>query len=516
MIGPLFKTFLEVLDRNGRAFLFLNIILMLTSSYLMSRTPVIFQKFIDSAGKDLMSNDTLILLFLCGSSYFLSSLLRDLQLYTYGFVDKSVSLNLGRNIFPIAMGQEFGNGVSFSDFLINFQSLFTLLIFTLIPTALDILFILFSFKIMFSSRLGVVFLVFILGYILISVFLTNRIGVWQKKFFSMQALSFAQLGTYFQAHKLFKRLNAYDFIPGAYQRTFSDNLDVKLSIGLKRSCLANFVNFWVAVFFITVFAVAIRDLRVSGGSHSLLIPIEAFFFQTLRRLEIFVRAYRDAVNSFLSLKVYAPWILFRGRGEKLFGGCDPMREFQLQQGMTVVYGPTGSGKTTFLNHFFDKEKAKGTRVLYVGQTEDFFKGTLLENLTIGRSVSLPELEHFVKALNLENVVQRLPDGLNTLINYDTHLISGGEKQRFALLRALIRKSELILLDEVTSAQDPQNEDLVLKVVKQRSLVTPVLMVSHSPAAAQIANQVISFGPTDKSNFTEMVKGGTLEPTFTLE
>ncbi|HND85723.1 MAG TPA: hypothetical protein PLU50_07940, partial [Pseudobdellovibrionaceae bacterium] len=168
MIGPLFKTFLEVLDRNGRAFLFLNIILMLTSSYLMSRTPVIFQKFIDSAGKELTSHGTLILLFLCGSSYFLSSLLRDLQLYTYGFVDKSVSLNLGRNIFPIAMGQEFGNGVSFSDFLINFQSLFTLLIFTLIPTALDILFILFSFKIMFSSRLGVVFLIFILGYILIS------------------------------------------------------------------------------------------------------------------------------------------------------------------------------------------------------------------------------------------------------------------------------------------------------------------------------------------------------------
>jgi ATP-binding cassette subfamily C protein len=179
-------------------------------------------------------------------------------------------------------------------------------------------------------------------------------------------------------------------------------------------------------------------------------------------------------------------------------------------GMTAFVGPSGAGKTTvfgLLERFYD---ATGGRVLvdgrdvhawplaelrsaigYVEQDAPVLAGTLRENLLFGApGASEAEVQDVLVRARLDTLVERLPEGLETLVGHRGSQLSGGERQRVAIARALLRKPRLLLLDEATSQLDAVNELALRDVVAEVSREVTVLVVAHRLSTVTLADRIV--------------------------
>ncbi|MEU5951893.1 ABC transporter ATP-binding protein [Streptomyces sp. NPDC047525] len=179
-------------------------------------------------------------------------------------------------------------------------------------------------------------------------------------------------------------------------------------------------------------------------------------------------------------------------------------------GMTAFVGPSGAGKTTvfgLLERFYD---ATGGRVLvdgrdvrewplaalravigYVEQDAPVLAGTLRENLLFGApGATGDEIQDVLVRARLDTLVERLPDGLETLVGHRGSQLSGGERQRVAIARALLRKPRLLLLDEATSQLDAVNELALRDVVAEVSREVTVLVVAHRLSTVTLADRIV--------------------------
>lgn len=176
-------------------------------------------------------------------------------------------------------------------------------------------------------------------------------------------------------------------------------------------------------------------------------------------------------------------------------------DFTLLRGEAgIVSGPSGRGKTSLLNlisRFYDTEgqpvsmgfngiRAAGiepeayySHVLQSQQTPYIFRDTILNNITLGEAFSEREIHEAVEAACLEEFVES--KGMDYLIEQNGENISGGQKQRLGLARALIRKPELLMLDEPVSALNPELADTVTERVAEycRRWRMSLLIVSHN-------------------------------------
>lgn len=179
-------------------------------------------------------------------------------------------------------------------------------------------------------------------------------------------------------------------------------------------------------------------------------------------------------------------------------------------GMTAFVGPSGAGKTTvfgLLERFYD---ATGGRVLvdgrdvhawplaelrsvigYVEQDSPVLAGTLRENIVFGApGATGDEIQDVLVRARLDTLVERLPDGLETLVGHRGSQLSGGERQRVAIARALLRKPRLLLLDEATSQLDAVNEMALRDVVAEVSREVTVLVVAHRLSTVTLADRIV--------------------------
>lgn len=179
-------------------------------------------------------------------------------------------------------------------------------------------------------------------------------------------------------------------------------------------------------------------------------------------------------------------------------------------GMTAFVGPSGAGKTTvfgLVERFYD---ATGGRVLvdgrdvqdwplaelratigYVEQDAPVLAGTLRENLLFAApDATDAEIHDVLVQARLDSLVEKLPDGLETVVGHRGSKLSGGERQRVAIARALLRKPRLLLLDEATSQLDAVNELALRDVVAEVSKTVTVLVVAHRLSTVTLADRIV--------------------------
>ncbi|MCI3935324.1 ABC transporter ATP-binding protein [Streptomyces sp. AN091965] len=179
-------------------------------------------------------------------------------------------------------------------------------------------------------------------------------------------------------------------------------------------------------------------------------------------------------------------------------------------GMTAFVGPSGAGKTTVFGLVERFYEATGGRVLvdgkdvqdwpladlratigYVEQDAPVLAGTLRENLVFAApDATEADLRDVLVRARLDALVERLPDGLDTVVGHRGSKLSGGERQRVAIARALLRKPRLLLLDEATSQLDAVNELALRDVVAEVSREVTVLVVAHRLSTVTLADQIV--------------------------
>lgn len=177
--------------------------------------------------------------------------------------------------------------------------------------------------------------------------------------------------------------------------------------------------------------------------------------------------------------------------------------------ITVIMGPSGAGKSTLADVFMGLLQPNEGQVLidgvelhdadrilwrqsvsYVPQELTLYSGTVRENLLrVKPEASDPEIDAALAGASAD-FVYALPNGIDTLIGDGAHGLSGGEKQRLALARGLLRAPSLLVLDEVTSALDPENELKIRHSLAKLSGKMTVVILGHRNAFLEIADQVL--------------------------
>ena len=201
---------------------------------------------------------------------------------------------------------------------------------------------------------------------------------------------------------------------------------------------------------------------------------------------------------------------YRGEEKKILNDLN----LKIRKGETVAFvGGSGSGKTTILNLAIGFLKADSGQVRIDGknlmevnlqsyrehiavvpQQSILFSGTIRDNITYGtEGIPDEKLWEIVQAANLEDVIKKMPDGLDTMITEHGDNLSGGQKQRISIARAFVRNPKILILDEATSALDSVSErkiqDSIQRLVRDRT----TLIVAHRLSTIKNADKIAVIG-----------------------
>ena len=140
------------------------------------------------------------------------------------------------------------------------------------------------------------------------------------------------------------------------------------------------------------------------------------------------------------------------------------------------------------------------RVGYVSQTTTLLQDTIEHNLTwvLAEPASDAEMAQALRCAEFEEVVARLPNGLQTIVDRREGRLSGGERQRLAIARELLRSPDLLILDEATNALDVDTERQVLNNLRLYYPNLTILIVAHRPTAIAVADRVIKLSNDDNA------------------
>jgi len=178
--------------------------------------------------------------------------------------------------------------------------------------------------------------------------------------------------------------------------------------------------------------------------------------------------------------------------------------------LTALVGPSGAGKTTIsylIPRLYDvtkgkvvvegvdvREAALGDLAATVGvvtQETYLFHDTIAANLRYARTdATLAELEAAATAANIREMIDRLPDGYETIVGERGYRLSGGEKQRIAIARIVLKDPTVIILDEATSHLDSRSEALIQTALEKLMRGRTSIVIAHRLSTVRAADQIL--------------------------
>ena len=185
--------------------------------------------------------------------------------------------------------------------------------------------------------------------------------------------------------------------------------------------------------------------------------------------------------------------------------------FHVEPGQTVaLVGPSGGGKTTaasLIPRFWDVSSGAVEvgnvnvrqtdphvlmdNIAFVFQNTRLFKASIFENVRASRpGASREQVLAALSAAQCDDILEKLPDGIDTMIGTEGTYLSGGEQQRVALARAILKDAPIVVLDEATAFADPENEALIQKAFARLTEGRTVIMIAHRLSTVVDADRII--------------------------
>ena len=204
---------------------------------------------------------------------------------------------------------------------------------------------------------------------------------------------------------------------------------------------------------------------------------------------------------------------------------------------TAIVGPSGSGKTTIcslLARFYDPQCGSITlgghdlreftcdsllsNISMVFQNVYLFNDTVRANILFGRpGVTEDEMIAAAKKARCHDFIMALPQGYDTVVGEGGGTLSGGEKQRISIARAILKDAPVIILDEATASIDPENEHLIQQAISELTRGKTIITIAHRLATVQSADQILVVDDgriAGRGTHDELIRQGGLYSRFT--
>lgn len=176
----------------------------------------------------------------------------------------------------------------------------------------------------------------------------------------------------------------------------------------------------------------------------------------------------------------------------------------IPEGKTIAFvGPSGGGKSTLMSlipRFYDvtegkimigqhdirelSEQTLMDSISFVFQDSHLLKRSIYENIKMGTNASKEEVLEALKQAQCMDIIQKLPNGINTVIGDQGIYVSGGEEQRLMIARAILKNAPILLLDEASAYADPDHEVMIQKALSQLSIGKTTIMIAHRLSTIQ--------------------------------
>ncbi|MGF2687363.1 ABCB family ABC transporter ATP-binding protein/permease [Marinobacter sp. DUT-3] len=441
--------------------------------------------------------------------------------------NRELAFHLDRKTGGLARDIERGtNGISF---LLRFT------LFNIVPTLLEILMV-----------AGILFVVFNVGYVLailvavvVYVVFSIKVTEWRTKFVreanARDNQSNSRAVDSLLNYETVKYFNNENFEAQLYDRDLEDWEQARLKNRLSLAALNSGQALIIGLAMIAIMAMAVREVasgEITLGDFTMINAYLLQLFIPLNALGFVYREIRQAlvnVERLFGLLGDQPGIedapdaraLAVDNGEVRFRHVHfayrPDRpilqdvDFSIPAGHTVaVVGASGAGKSTLarlLFRFFDVDKGAITidgqdirnvtqdslraAIGVVPQDTVLFNDTLYRNLAYGRpEASEEEVYQAARMAHLEDFIHSLPDGYETRVGERGLKLSGGEKQRVAIARVILKNPPLLILDEATSSLDSLSEQAILGALKEVSQQRTTLVIAHRLSTVRDADAIL--------------------------
>ena len=427
-----------------------------------------------------------------------------------------------------SMNKVIDRGVRGIEFLLRF------VLFSIGPLILEFIFVCILMIYKFDEVFLLIILATIFVYVLFTIVVTNwrvkirrRMNMWDADLSQKTIDSLLNYETvkYFSAEnhekeKYLKSLKSYEF--------FAIKTGVSLSM-LNFGQALIVTSGLLALIVVATKQVMNGDLSVGG-----LVGLNAIMLQLILPLNFLGTVYREIRQALVDMSDL--FILFKERVEedeitkneltsikkgiifdKVSFSYDGIREIVKEISLsipigktTAIVGPSGSGKSTLGRLIFGFYKPSGGHIFIDGQDNTviktkslraqlavtpqdivLFNDTLEYNITYGSSdVSKDMLNNVIEKADLENLVSKLPIGLLTKVGERGLKLSGGEKQRVAIARMLLKKCEINILDEATSSLDPKSEKRIIENLLKKRRSKTLIIISHRLSSISSADNIV--------------------------
>jgi len=352
--------------------------------------------------------------------------------------------------------------------------------------------------------------------------------------------------------------NRRDYFREKFEIANKDNYKTAVGAGLANNIFMPVFTLFSNIAQLIVLAFGIYLISIGSFTIGLLISFIAYtqaFYQPLRQLAALWASFQtamaawDRITVLLGLKsdllqkedisqdavLDAPLLAFRNVSFQYPDGKEVLHNinFQLEQGKTYAFvGPTGGGKTTtasLIARLYDptggevflngrdlrclSPQERSEQIGFILQEPFLFSGTVYDNILYGNETykkhSKEQLELLIREANLENLVARFEKGLDTEIVDGGDSMSLGEKQLMAFIRAVLRKPDLLILDEATANIDTVTEKLLEEILDKLPASTTRVIIAHRLNTIENADAIFFV------NSGEVTPAGTFDNALNL-